>query len=811
MENILKSILNTDHICVICPYEIKKQILSFLSNNNLLKDIKWFDRNQFISFNTYTLKQEANIKASLFFGREISIIDEMICYMPYIDITNVDGSTQLKEIISLKKYLINQDLIIENTDLSLLHQRDIYVIGYSIRDRLFNKLLSSYQYHTIEFPDHQNPIALVKHSNELSEVIHLSENIAKLIDDGISPKNIKVYTTNETYIPFIESIFNRYQLKANFTFNKPIISYQITKLFQHTDFDNKNTSDVINDLYEAISKLFSSNHEDISKKLISLLNKYLHIDAPYSSIKPILMRELKSIKINYESYENGIIVGNITSLIPTDDDHVFMIGMNANEISKVAIDHDFLSDFDKQMIGMETSLEKTNLNKKILLDFINHTKHMTMSYKEISNYKEAYLSPIVDDISRSINASSPIRSNIRYSMKQDTLILKKHLDVYKTYGSHHDDISTLYQHLHKNIPNDYDHKMDTLKQDTLIRLLNKKNTLSYSNLNTYFECPFKFMLKHLIKIDPFDMDTLSLHIGNFYHDVLKDYKNFSEDIEQLQTQLNHLLAVYMESLENDLDHKDTFYLKHSLEQLFQVIVFLKEIDARSSFKVHETEKNVELEIGSTYIKKLIGKIDKIMTLDEQHHTLYIVDYKTGKADQSLNYIHKGLYAQLMFYLLFIYKQKDNPTFIGFFYQNINAPLQKAQQDKDYISILREKWSLNGYHISEPSLVTQIDPEFSTYKTLSRYALKNDQTPKKTSWVYKHEDLIKLLLEFETYILKEIDKIENGHFPISPIYLDDESYKKAACKYCNFKDLCYVKKTDFIHVSKQKVFESEDES
>ena len=121
-----------------------------------------------------------------------------------------------------------------------------------------------------------------------------------------------------------------------------------------------------------------------------------------------------------------------------------------------------------------------------------------------------------------------------------------------------------------------------------------------------------------------------------------------------------------------------------------------------------------------------------MTLDEANKSIYIVDYKTGQADKSLDYIHKGLYAQLMFYLLFLKRTLDSPTFVGFFYQKIHNSVQKAEKEMDYLSILRKKWSLNGYQSSESRLVTEIDPEYETYKTLSHYKLKNDLTPTKAS-------------------------------------------------------------------------------
>ena len=60
-----------------------------------------------------------------------------------------------------------------------------------------------------------------------------------------------------------------------------------------------------------------------------------------------------------------------------------------------------------------------------------------------------------------------------------------------------------------------------IDKELISKLLKNNETLSYSKLNTYFECPFKFLLKHMLKINKPNLDSMSLHIGNFFSRCIK--------------------------------------------------------------------------------------------------------------------------------------------------------------------------------------------------------------------------------------------------------------------------------------------------
>lgn len=812
MDHLFKK-LQLDQPClIICPNEIKKSFLKLFFNDKRLYDIKWLNRHEFLHAHTFEISEDAHIHASLFLNKESSITKEMLSYLPYINEQHRDKSDHINQLLNLKLFLTEHHLLTSNTYFQNIYQdREIYVIGYPNKDKIFYKFLNKYSYKDIPLTYDNSEIRINAFYDESDEIIHLAEQISSLIFKGIPTNQIMVYTNNQNYVPYIEIIFERFNLKPNFTFNTSLYAYDLTKTITNYDQDDISISDAIKHIYEAISKTYHSQSEkskQIYKKFIEVLNTYFNLIGSFIDYKKLIISDIKDCLLPMNQYENGITIGNITNYDLNENIHIFILGMNANEIPNVSKNIDFLSDAEKEIIELETSSELIRKNKYDMLDFISRCHHLTISYKKISARKEVYPSAIIEEIERPLIYFNQMSDSTRYSMKQDVLTLKKRIDLYKTYQVYHPQIDDFYPLLSKHIPKPYDNQFSTIDQKLASKLLKNKHTLSYTKLNTYFECPFKFLLQHIIKIDDVYKESMSLHIGNFFHDVLKDYTLLSFDKEVLCLELKNRLNSYISNKQDVLTLSQQFYLNHSIEQLSEVVIWLKSLDQRSNFKVYETEKKVELSLNSTYIKKLVGKIDKIMTLDDAHKTLYIVDYKTGKADRSLDYIHKGLYAQLMFYLLFLYKTIDSPTFVAFFYQKIYASIQKAEQDMDYLSILKKQWSLNGYHISNPPLVTEIDPQYDTYKTLSHYKLNLDDTPAKSSWIYEHQDLVKLITDFESFITNTIDNIEKGMYSVSPIELDDASLSKVACAYCDYKDICFVKSKDFIHTTKRKVFTTE---
>jgi ATP-dependent helicase/DNAse subunit B len=320
------------------------------------------------------------------------------------------------------------------------------------------------------------------------------------------------------------------------------------------------------------------------------------------------------------------------------------------------------------------------------------------------------------------------------------------------------------------------------------------STMSYSRLNTYFECPFKFYMSHMLSADPMDEETVQLRLGTFFHDVLKDYVTLPDDDDALRSALEDRLSAYL-SDKKDMPETETFVLIESLGQLFGVIRFIRAIEGDSMFDVDHTEQRVSLPLPGQHIKTLVGTIDKILKAGDESNTYVLIDYKTGSAHHPLVHVKDGLDAQIVFYLLFLMRTKDHPTIAGFYYQNIHTNPQRAKAGKTYQDLLHEKWRLDGYSLDDPDIVRMIDSHHDERNTFAHYRLKKDGTPDKRSWVYDHDTLVNMTADFERLIHQSIKAIEDGKFPVSPATVHASNVTRPGCMYCPFKDVCRLSLKD----------------
>lgn len=155
-----------------------------------------------------------------------------------------------------------------------------------------------------------------------------------------------------------------------------------------------------------------------------------------------------------------------------------------------------------------------------------------------------------------------------------------------------------------------------------------------SVLNNYLECPMKFLLKNVMKINALKKVEEELggdKIGNFVHNILKEYfeefkgKNIVIDNRRL---LN-LFEEKFEKFMHDFDKAKKGLLKESLslrlKQMFEGMAKNEKIKRR---KVFDLEREIEgfIDVDGKKIK-LKGLIDRI-DLDEDGKYI-IIDYKTG--------------------------------------------------------------------------------------------------------------------------------------------------------------------------------------
>lgn len=162
--------------------------------------------------------------------------------------------------------------------------------------------------------------------------------------------------------------------------------------------------------------------------------------------------------------------------------------------------------------------------------------------------------------------------------------------------------------------------------------------VSYSQLETFSQCPLKYKYRYVLRLPTPPSHALSF--GQTIHRTLRDFHR--EDLFKSHTDVNRLLELYQHHwLPEGYESKE-----HQQERFKEGEEMLKEYFEKQKELLNDPvqlEKKFTLRIGTT---TLIGSIDRVDKLPDGGFE--IVDYKTGKVKEQ-KYVDKD--AQLSIYAL----------------------------------------------------------------------------------------------------------------------------------------------------------------
>lgn len=467
----------------------------------------------------------------------------------------------------------------------------------------------------------------------------------------------------------------------------------------------------------------------------------------------------------------------------TDEDFVYILGCNRENMPKVYKDEEYLSDKLRDMLKVDTSLDKNKLEVMHWKEKIQATKHLIMTFKRKTAFESYMASPLVEAYSiKEVDKEFYTYSNI-----YNQLCLARKLDNLIKYNQKDSSMSKLY-HTYPDIPyRVYDNRFTGISSSKIESFLNGKVRLSYSSMNNYYLCAFKYYIANVLNLDIYE-ENFTTEVGNLYHYVLsksvEDTFDFKKEYE-----------TYIEKKE--WTEKERFFLEKLEEELRFVIETLAYQNRFTTFKEALCEEKMYTNPSSKIA--FTGIIDKIMYKREDNETLVsIVDYKTGTPEVNIMNIPYGLEMQLPIY---VYLLKHNPQFreskiVGFYLQKI---LNKdfSYDGEDYIREKRRLLRLDGYSTSDESLLEQFD---TTYKDSE---LINGMKVGKNGFYSYAKTLTSSQIDKMSECVEEKIKeagsnILNGQFSINPKRLDGEL---VGCKYCKFKDICYKTEKDIVNLEK----------
>jgi ATP-dependent helicase/nuclease subunit B len=242
-----------------------------------------------------------------------------------------------------------------------------------------------------------------------------------------------------------------------------------------------------------------------------------------------------------------------------------------------------------------------------------------------------------------------------------------------------------------------------VKSTEIIQLLEKRfaKGFSASALFNYVECPFRFYLNYILKIEEpksHVAESVEMHVlGTVVHDTLKELYESAVNRQLDEGFFKTATGVYKSILHKlfRLNYAGGDMMSGKNLIIFEVACKMIRNVLREDKKVSEKETLIPLMIekdmqvvlneGNSQFR-LFGKFDRV---DKRANIIRIADYKTGKVD-SLRLLKRGMSIdnlnfhdldgklfQLLFYMLLYRETPEQMNTGGFGLQSGIIPLKKA--------------------------------------------------------------------------------------------------------------------------------------
>ena len=752
----------------------KERILNEMNNSKELLQFHFMTMNEFIKKYTFDYSYKAILYLMKKYHFKCEVAIKYLDNIYYIEDREYK-SKKLKFLKNLKNELDKEGLLIYNSLFKeYIKKVDIIVYKYdlnkfesNILNKLDNVKIISKEYLVY-------PHDVYKFSTTNDEVDFVSYSIAKLLEDGIDINKIKIANI-EGYENSIEKVFKMYNIPINIDFKYSIYSTQIAK-----DFLNN-----LNDSFEkAIESIDKYKCTDIYEQIINICNKYTYEPL----IKDIIVYDLKHTYKKIVKYKNAIEVIDYKFNEITDE-YVFLLGFNLGSIPISYKDEEFITDNIKSELNLDMTIEKNIMERETTINSINNIKNLIITYKESDNGSKVYPS----DLIKKYNVKEIINDVTKsYSILNDKLKLASYLDLYFKYGEKNNNLDILnnsYSIPYRSYNNSYV-KIDSNK---LKEYLGNTLTLSYSSMDKYNRCAFRYYLSNILKLDIYK-ESFYTFIGNLFHHILE--LGIKEDIN-----CSYEIEKYLG--DRKFTNKEKFYLNKLVKDLPFIINTIKEQLKLSKLNksLEETEIVINKEGDTQIIFK--GYIDKIIYNDDSDITiLALIDYKTGYSNIDLSYISYGINMQLPVYLyLTSHLDFQNIKIAGFYLQKVLLPEVKRDKYKSSIEQKKEYLKLEGYTISNESIISNLDLTYKDSSIIKGLKVNKDGSFSAYAKII-HENKLKKLVKITEDKINEVEKnILDSNFNINP---KKDDIKNIGCENCNFRNICYKSKKDEVYIKAIKL-------
>ena len=753
-----------DNSLIICTNNIKKDILLYLTKNKIMKNIKFMTLEEFVKSLTFSYDKKVISFLMEKYNLKYNVVKQILKNLYFVEEKKYNNK-KLDELVKIKKD-IKEYIIKDDNFKNFIKDKSIIILGYDFIDKYYLNLFEGLNFHIINKTG-KNKHEVLEFNTIFEEVSYVSNKIVELIDNKVPINKIKIVDLPNEYSFIIKTIFKMFNLNININ-NENIYSTNIVQDYLNLYDEDKNVQELLNKYdFKKEENLYVYN------EIIDVLNDNLFITNKEIK-KEILINEFKKIKTYSDNYSEQIEVKRINEI--NDDDYVFILGFNEGNFPVLVKDEDYLSDKEKNILGLNKSFEIINYKKENIINNIKSIKNLFISYKLKTPFDQYYPSNLIEDLKYDIIKAK--NNNYNYSNDFNKLIISKELDNFVKFGEKSEELELLYSNYKNNEYMTYNNNFKGIDKNQFYNYINNELTLSYSSIDNYYKCKFKYYLNNILKLDKYE-ETFAIFVGNLFHYILS--KCFEEKFD-FEKEYNDYLSNY------ELNNKDRFFVNKLKEDLLFIIETIKKQYSYSNFKEAKYENKFSINKDSNIKVNFIGYIDKLLYHEYKDKTLLvIIDYKTGIQDINLTNSYYGLNMQLPIYLYLVKNNNiKNSEVIGFYLQKILTGIPKIDK-KSIVEQKEDALKLQGYTIDEEDLIKEFDSTYDKSKVIKSLG-KTQNGFNAYSKILSKRQMESLYNLVDKKIDEAKDKILNTDFEIDPKRV---GFNNVSCKYCKYKDICFM--------------------
>ncbi len=770
-----------DKTIIVCNSSYKKYILDKVSDSDKVYHLKFYSRKDFIDHYYFSYDY---LTISYVMEKYNVSYDTACIYLNNLVYVNGDSDfSNLKFLYNLKEELISEKLLyFDDSFTNYLKDYHILFVGIPYFTKLEEDMIKKLKLtNSLEIVNDNNKYVreIVYHATYMEdEISFVCDRISSLLHDGVDINRIKLCNVSDDYINCIEKIFGFYNIPICFD-KHYLFGLNIAKEFLDL-YEDKSLEEVIDILKDKYDK-------SLLNKIVSIVNKYVLIEN--KDIKrQFIIHDMKCSFVG-DILNNRVSVIDLLNDYIDKDDYVFLINFNQNAVLKFVKDEDYITDVMKDKLLIDL-VKDTNIKiKEATIKRLFSINNLVISYKDESFYNSFYPSNLISELGLKVVLVD--KKLVSYSNLYSSLKLASMLDNFIMYGQKDEDLEIFYS----NFPilyRKYDNRYSILDDD-FKNYYKEGLVLSYSNMNMYNLCNFAYYVSNVLNLNIYE-DNFASYIGSLFHYVLQHY--FKDNISILD-------SVNSFTLNNrELNAKENFFVSKLVKEIEFVVNSIEKQMKFSSLDKALYEERIVVDIKDEVPVIFKGFVDKLLYKDVLgKKVVAIIDYKTGNCDIDLSLSKYGINLQLPVYLYLVKNGLDkNVIFAGFYLQKILNDVPLIDKDEDILVNKYKNLKLKGYSNSDFDILSLFDKSYKDSEVISSMKIKNNGDFYSYSKVLSNLEIDNLINLVQEQILKTKEGILNRRFDINP--------KKVAlvnlgCRFCKFKDICFVSSGDVVELQKEK--------